>query len=111
MPASPSSRAPPPVERISMPSSLSPRAKSTNPRLSETDRRARRIRTSPGWMTSVGLDSVASDISSFLDQNPARILWIDPHHPAREEPDRTRDELMLDRVDGLLDALKIRRIR
>src|SRR5919204_2169722 len=111
MPASPSSRAVPPVDRISMSSSFSPRAKSTSPRLSDTDKSARRMRTSPGWMTSVGLDSVASDISSFLNQHPARILWIDPHRPAREEPDRAREQLMLDRVDGLLDALKLRRIR
>src|SRR5919197_650533 len=100
MPASPSSRAVPPVDRISMSSSFSPRAKSTSPRLSDTDKSARRMRTSPGWMTSVGLDSVASDISSFLNQHPARILWIDPHRPAREEPDRAREQLMLDRMDG-----------
>src|SRR5919204_4822491 len=111
MPASPSSRAVPPVDRISMSSSFSPRAKSTSPRLSDTDNSARRMRTSPGWMTSVGVDPVVSDICSFLDQHPARILWIDPHRPAREEPDRPREQLVLNRVDRLLDRLKVRRIR
>ena len=38
----------PPVETISTPSSARPRAKSTMPRLSETDSSARRTRTSPG---------------------------------------------------------------
>ena len=41
-------RAVPPVETSSTPSSARPRAKSTIPRLSETDSSARRIRTAPG---------------------------------------------------------------
>ena len=44
MPASASSRAVPPVETISIPSSASPRANSTIPVLSETDSSARRTR-------------------------------------------------------------------
>src|SRR3954470_21550105 len=111
MPASPSSRAVPPVETISAPSSWRPRAKSTSPRLSDTVRSARRTFTSPGWITCMGLDSVASDISSLLHQPPARIVWIDPHRPAREEPDRAREQLVLDRVDGFLDRFRVRRIR
>jgi hypothetical protein len=43
-----SATAVPPVEISSTPSSDSPRAKSTMPRLSETDSSARRTRTSPG---------------------------------------------------------------
>src|SRR3954447_2991804 len=111
MPASPSSRAVPTVDTISTPISCKPRANSTSPRLSDTVRRALRTLTSPGWITSVGLDSVASDISSLLNQHPARIVWIDPHRPAREEPDRAREQLVLDRVDGFLDRLRVRRIR
>jgi hypothetical protein len=47
-PALSSSCAVPPVETTSTPSSARPVAKSTIPRLSETDSRARRIRTAPG---------------------------------------------------------------
>src|SRR5919204_3837729 len=110
MPASESSRAVPPVETISMPSSARPRAKSTRPRLSDTVSRARRIRTSPGCTTSVGLDSVASDICSLLDQHPSRILRVDAHGPPGQEGDRTRKQLVLDRVNRLLYRLDVRRI-
>ena len=47
-PAPSSSWAVPPVEMTSMPSSVRPVAKSTIPRLSETDSSARRMRTAPG---------------------------------------------------------------
>ena len=47
-PAPSSSCAVPPVETSSTPSSARPGAKSTMPRLSETDSSARRIRTAPG---------------------------------------------------------------
>jgi len=47
-PADSSSRAVPPVETTSTPRSASPRAKSTIPRLSDTDSRARLMRTAPG---------------------------------------------------------------
>src|SRR5579862_1771046 len=47
-PADASSRAVPPVETSSTPSSARPRANSTMPRLSETESSARRTRTSPG---------------------------------------------------------------
>src|SRR5919198_473092 len=110
MPASSSSRAVPPVDRSSTPSSVSPRAKSTSPRLSDTVRRARRMRTSPGWMTSAGLDSVASDIDSLLDQNPARIRRIDPNRPPCEKPHGAWQQLVLDRVNPFLDRLDFRRI-
>jgi hypothetical protein len=47
-PAAWSSCAVPPVEMISTPSSTSPRANSTIPRLSETESSARATTTSPG---------------------------------------------------------------
>ena len=53
MPAPASSRAVPPVETISTPSSPSPRAKSTIPAFSETDSSALRRRTSPGAERSI----------------------------------------------------------
>ena len=46
------SRAVPPVDTISTPSFTSPRAKSTRPRLSDTLRSARLMRTSPGATVS-----------------------------------------------------------
>ena len=49
MPASSSSCAVPPVETISIPSSLRPRANSTMPVLSDTDSSARATCTSPGF--------------------------------------------------------------
>src|SRR4051812_16958107 len=53
-PASVSAVAVPPVDTISTPSSLSPRAKSTIPRLSETDSSARWMRTVPGAVGASG---------------------------------------------------------
>src|SRR3954452_490885 len=53
-PASLSAVAVPPVETISTPSSASPRAKSTIPRLSETDSSARWMRTAPGAVGASG---------------------------------------------------------
>src|SRR3954451_22187917 len=53
-PASVSADAVPPVETISTPSSASPRAKSTIPRLSETDSSARWMRTAPGAVGASG---------------------------------------------------------
>src|SRR4051794_4887813 len=52
--ASVSAVAVPPVETISTPSSASPRAKSTIPRLSETDSSARWMRTAPGAVGASG---------------------------------------------------------
>src|SRR3954451_14301673 len=51
-PACASARAVPPGETISTPSSASPRAKSTTPRLSDTESSARRTRTAPGSVSS-----------------------------------------------------------
>ena len=52
IPWSRSSRAVPPVETISTPSSARPRAKSTMPRLSDTESSALRTRTSWGCVVS-----------------------------------------------------------
>ena len=65
-PASLSSRAVPPVETISTPSSVRPRAKSTIPRLSETDNSARATCTSPGatgWYLPASSASVSTGAS------------------------------------------------
>jgi hypothetical protein len=63
-PASASAAAVPPVETSSTPSSARPRAKSTTPRLSETDSSARRILTAAGAVSdaafSVGGSSAMS---------------------------------------------------
>ena len=58
-PAATSSRAVPPVEINSTPSSTRPRAKSTIPVLSETDSSARATRTSPGAVGSGGASALA----------------------------------------------------
>src|SRR4051794_40112914 len=85
IPASSSSRAVPPVETISMPSSASPCAKSTRPVLSETDSSARLISTSPGWVTGGTLPIEAE------------------HHGA--------EQLVLERPDGGHDVVGRRRVR
>src|SRR3954447_14781713 len=110
MPASDSSCAVPPVDTISIPSSVSPFAKSTRPRLSETLKRARRIRTSPGCTTSVGLVLVASDIRSLLDQHLPWAFRIDVHGTPGQKPDRPGQQLVLDRVNCLLDRVAFRSI-
>src|SRR3954454_2419621 len=81
-PASRSAVAVPPVEISSMPSSDRPRAKSTMPRLSETDSSARRIRTSPGWMT--GASAMPASIlvapagkASGMERDPEQALERD----------------------------------
>ena len=58
IPAPASSRAVPPVETISTPSSSRPRAKSTIPSFSDTDSSALRTRTSPGAAGSSRLRDV-----------------------------------------------------
>jgi hypothetical protein len=54
-PADSSSAAVPPVETSSTPSADRPRAKSTTPRLSETDSSARRICTAAGAVSACAL--------------------------------------------------------
>src|SRR6185503_10514159 len=69
-----SATAVPPVETSSTPSSASPRAKSTIPRLSETDSSARRTLTSPGSVVwgSVGLLGDASAMWGRIGKQAVR---------------------------------------
>src|SRR5919202_1731260 len=110
MPAPSSSRAVPPVETISTPSSASPRANSTSPRLSETLSSARRTRTSPGWLTSTGPWSVVATVAS-LDEHVARRAGIDAHAPGGDQAHGTREQPMLDLVDPFPDRRDVTRIR
>src|SRR2546430_2994045 len=117
IPASDSSRAVPPVETISTPSSESPRAKSTRPRLSETVSRARRTRTAPGPTTSCALFSVVPIAlpgrrrADIIDLHPARVLVVDPHPALRDQPHRLRQQAVLDLVDTSLEGGDVTRIR
>src|SRR4051812_15988520 len=109
-PAPSSSRAVPPVDTISIPSSASPRAKSTSPRLSDTVSSARRTCTPPGSVTSSALSSVVA-ISHLLDDHLARRAGIDPYRAGREQPHGTRQQPVLDLVDPILDSGDVPRIR
>src|SRR3954466_13674857 len=102
-PAPTSSRAVPPVETISTPRSERPRANSTSPRLSETVRRARRTRPSPGCVTSMGPWSVVA-MPAPLHDHVARRLGIDPHLPLRHQAHGTRQQPVLDLVHSFLDG-------
>ena len=79
----PARRAVPPVETISTPSSARPRAKSTSPRLSETLSSARRMRTSPGAVTSVPRGSI-----DIVDQNDTRVVGVDADPPRGDQAAR-----------------------
>src|SRR3954447_2034701 len=109
-PAPSSSRAVPPVDTISMPSSASPRAKSTSPRLSDTVSSARRICTPPGSVTSTALSSVVA-IGALLDYHLARRAGIDPYPTGREQPDHPRQQAVLDLVYPVLNRGDVPRIR
>src|SRR5437588_379589 len=98
MPASWSSRAVPPVETISTPSSASPCAKSTRPRLSDALSSARRIVTSAGGVIAAGPPSVAAT-GPLLDDDLARRGWIDPHRSPSYQAHRPRQQAVLDLVD------------
>src|SRR5215212_2517358 len=110
MPSRCSSLAVPPVETISTPSSASPRANSTSPRLSETVSSARRTRTSPGWLTSTGPWSVVA-IAASLDDHMARRVRVDAHVSGGDQADGTRQQPVLDLVDPFLDRADVTRIR
>src|SRR5919202_6416920 len=118
MPASDSSRAVPPVETISTPSSLSPRAKSTSPRLSETVSRARRTRTAPGSATCGTWPSatptgrpLVGPRGLLLVDHAARVRRIDPGPPGGDQPHRPRQQAVLDLVDASLHGGDVTRIR
>src|SRR3954470_4056508 len=111
-PAPWSSRAVPPVETISTPRSASPRANSTSPRLSDTVSSARRTRTSPGWLTSIGPWSVVAIANPLpLDHDLARRLRVDPHPPGGDQTHGTRQQPVLDLVHAFLDRGDVTRIR
>src|ERR671919_805259 len=106
MPSAASWPAVPPVETISTSSSARPRAKSTSARLSETLNSARRMRTSPGAVTSVPRGSI-----DIVDQHDARIGSIDAHAPRGDQAHGTRQQPVLHVVQTLLDLGDGRRIR
>src|SRR3954454_24028717 len=109
-PAPSSSRAVPPVETISIPSSARPRAKSTSPRLSDTVSSARRTCTPPGSVTSSALSSVVA-IRHLLHDHLARRVGVYPHGTGREQPHGTRQQPVLDLVNSILDSGDVPRIR
>ena len=98
MPSDPSSLAVPPVETISTPSSASPRAKSTIPRLSDTDSSARRTFTSPGATGSVPpLVSLA-----IFDPQQTGVSGVGTDPALGDQPDGTWQQPVLQLVDALL---------
>src|SRR3954447_11688110 len=109
-PAPSSSRAVPPVETISTPSSARPRANSMSPRLSETVRSARRTRTSPGCVTSTGPWSVVA-IAASLDDHMTRRTRVDAHLSGSDQADGTRQQPVLDLVHSFFDRGDVARIR
>src|SRR3954451_12510403 len=100
----------PPVDTISTPSSASPRANSTSPRLSDTVSSARRTRTSPGATTSSASGSVVA-ILHLLDDHVSRRRRVDPHRTRGEQLDGTRQQTVLDLVDAIFDRGDVPRIR
>ena len=121
-PASWSSRAVPPVETSSTPSSARPRAKSTTPVLSDTESRARRTWTAPGCVgvgalvdEVAGGSAMAPSIVARPAEPPTRRMGALPcgqlasmEHPrsdAEEQLEKTGDELeeRLERLDEHLD--------
>src|SRR5262249_1229204 len=100
-PASRSASAVPPVERISTPSAARALAKSTTPVLSETEISARRTLVAP---SSAGSGRGAAGASLLLiDDDHAAVGVVDPNQAAGDHADRPRVQLVLDRVDGLLE--------
>ena len=94
-PAPWSSRAVPPVETSSTPSSARPRAKSTTPVLSETDTSARRMRTAPGGTSGscarcVGDSAMRASIARGVADPPARERARVERASRRGTPDSTR---------------------
>src|ERR671938_619499 len=110
MPASASSRAVPPVETISTPSSLRPRAKSTRPRLSEVVSSARRTRTAPGSTTSGTLSSVVPT-RLLVHDHATGAGGIDAHAAGSDQPHGLGQQPVLDLVDASLHSGDVARIR
>src|SRR5687768_9398037 len=108
-PASASAEAVPPVETSSTPSAASPRAKSTIPVLSDTDRTARAIRTSPGCVTPA--PSSRADDTSRRHQDAARMAGVQPDRAAGDERYRLAQQVVLDRAQRLAHLGGLRRTR
>src|SRR3954463_10841977 len=102
-PASVSSWAVPPVETISMPSSARPRAKSTIPRLSDTERSALRTRTTWGCVGSAG-PAMGPSIVKAAAGKTRRMTEHDPGDQIERSADQLEEDL--DRLEGRLDDAK-----
>src|SRR3954470_7981578 len=114
MPASVSAVAVPPVETISTPSSASPRAKSTMPRLSETDSSARWMRTAPGAVGASGEVSEAMGPMVFgcppsVPRGAARGVLDDPRQQPRQlgalGRRQRREQILLGLLHAHVEAL------
>src|SRR4051812_25979913 len=92
---------------ISTPSSTSPRANSTTPRLSETVISARSTRTSPG----ADVCTPGAVRTSLIDDHPARLRGIERDLSAGYQTHGSRQQLVLDLVDLLLDDGDVPSIR
>src|SRR5579871_276634 len=117
MPASASSRAVPPVETISIPRSARPRANSRIPVLSDTESRARAMRTSSGRWSAAVTFWLASSMQPRLyrsaavlglDQDAARTPGIDVDPAGGDQANCLREQLVLDRVQALQDVIGVR---
>ena len=82
-----SASAVPPVETTSTPSSVSPAAKSTIPRLSETDSSARLMRTAPGSV-SVPVDECSAMPRSIGEARVSELLPAGTQGAMRPSRDR-----------------------
>src|SRR5215210_647288 len=109
-PASRSCAAVPPVETSSTPRAARPRANSTTPVLSDTDSSARRIRTSPGCVTS-DPPSGRDDSGSRLHPDVPRIARIEPHRAAGDPADGGAEQLVLVGAQRRLDLRRVARVR
>src|SRR5450755_2486523 len=125
-PASASSRAVPPVEMISIPSSTRPRANSTMPVLSDTDSSARATcRPSGAGSNSPAVWTVCSifdydctvpsrrvnrDRVGLLpgDQNAPGIQGIEADRAPADQPHRLREQLVFDRPQMLEHVARIK---
>src|SRR5215213_10661423 len=108
MPCSASSRAVPPVEMISTPSSPSPRANSTRPRLSDTLRSARRIRTSPAPAASTAGRSASAIV---LHADEPRVRRVERDAPGGDQAHRTRQQPVLYVVEELTSRRDVPMVR
>src|SRR5439155_16438384 len=106
-PASTSSWAVPPVEMISTPSSARPRAKSTMPRLSETESSALRTRTSWGCVVSAAPAMCPSIVKAPAGKTRRMSEHgSDPAEQIEHRADQLEEDL--DRLEGRLDDAKSR---